>query len=168
LPASSLQVCTPGYSVAFFDWTLWSAHIDWMALNGINLPLGLTGSEWVWSQIFQEFNLTTQDMVPFFAGPAFLPWNRMGNMRGWGGPLTQEWMESQRDLQKLIVARQRGLGMRPVLAAFAGFVPGAFKVHYPNATLRRAPCVSSCRLVALCFVVFRHRCCGCCGWLLWL
>ena len=26
-------------------------------------------------------------MAEHFAGPAFLPWGRMGNLRGWGGPL---------------------------------------------------------------------------------
>ena len=26
-------------------------------------------------------------MGEHFAGPAFLPWGRMGNLRGWGGPL---------------------------------------------------------------------------------
>jgi len=135
-----LNVCTPGYSLAFVDWDYWQKHIDWMALNGINLPLALTGEEWVWSQVWSEFNLTTEDTTPFFSGPAFLPWFRMGNMRGWGGPITTaNWMESQKELQIKILARQRGLGMRPVLAGFAGFVPAAFATHYPNASLTRAP-----------------------------
>ncbi len=29
-----------GYSFVWWDWKDWEKHIDWMALNGINLPLG--------------------------------------------------------------------------------------------------------------------------------
>ena len=135
-----LNVCTPGYSLAWSDWAYWQKHIDWMALNGVNLPLALTGTEYVWNQVWKEdFNFTSSDLASFFAGPAFLPWYRMGNMRGWGGPLTSEWMVAQKNLQLLILARQRSLGMTPVLGAFAGFVPSSFATKYPNATLNRAP-----------------------------
>ena len=135
-----LNVCTPGYSLAFSNWEYWQKHIDWMALNGINLPLALTGTEYVWNQLWRdEFNFTSADLSTFFSGPAFLPWQRMGNMRGWGGPLSDEWMESQKNLQLLILQRQRELGMRPVLGAFAGFVPSAFAKKFPNAMLTRAP-----------------------------
>ena len=29
-----------GYSFVWWTWKDWQKHIDWMALNGINLPLG--------------------------------------------------------------------------------------------------------------------------------
>ena len=135
-----LNVCTPGYSLVWSDWTYWQKHIDWMALQGINLPLALTGTEYIWNQVWtQDFNFTSSDLAPFFSGPAFLPWYRMGNMRGWGGPLSEAWMAAQKNLQLLILARQRSLGMRPVLGAFAGFVPSAFATKYPQAKLNRAP-----------------------------
>ena len=31
------------YSMAYWDWERWEAEIDWMALQGINLPLAFTG-----------------------------------------------------------------------------------------------------------------------------
>jgi hypothetical protein len=135
-----LNVCTPGYSLAWSDWAYWQKHIDWAALNGINLPLALTGTEYIWNSVWlNDYNFTTSDLNSFFSGPAFLPWYRMGNMRGWGGPLTKEWMVSQKNLQLQILARQRSLGMRPVLGAFAGFVPSAFARKYPKSKLNRAP-----------------------------
>ena len=109
---------------------------------GINLPLAFTGQEYVWNRLYQErFNHTEEDLNEHFAGPAFLAWGRMGNIRGWGGiyepahvkGLTSHWMEGQRDLQKQILSAQRGLGMRPVLPAFAGHVPVAFSRHFPQA-----------------------------------
>ena len=46
-----MNVCTMGYSLAFVDWAYWEKHIDWMALNGINLPLSFVGQEWLWQEV---------------------------------------------------------------------------------------------------------------------
>ena len=73
----------------------------------------------------------------FFSGPAFLAWQRMGNIQGWGGPLDDGWIRSQADLQKQIVARIREFGMINVLPGFAGHVPAALKDLYPNASFSR-------------------------------
>ena len=32
-------------------------HIDWMALNGINLPLAQTGQEEIWRRVWKKFGL---------------------------------------------------------------------------------------------------------------
>ena len=48
------NVCTPGYSFAFWQWPQWQAHIDWMALNGINLPLAFTAQEYIWLKVYQQ------------------------------------------------------------------------------------------------------------------
>lgn len=110
-----------------------------MALNGVNLPLSFVGQEWVWSQVFNDYNLTFAEQQAFFSGPAFLPWFRMGNIRGWGGPITLDWLEKRRDLQIQILTRMRGLGMRPVLSAFAGHVPAALVSKFPNSKFSRSP-----------------------------
>ncbi len=31
------------YSMAFWNWSRWEQELDWMALQGINLPLAFTG-----------------------------------------------------------------------------------------------------------------------------
>lgn len=49
----------------------------------------------------------------------------MGNMHGWGGPITQNWIDDQLILQHKILDRMRALGMIPVLPGFAGHVPEA-------------------------------------------
>ncbi len=38
-----------------------------------------------------QLGLTTKDLADHFAGPAFLPWQRMGNMEQFGGPLPPMW-----------------------------------------------------------------------------
>ncbi|MEG1839285.1 MAG: alpha-N-acetylglucosaminidase TIM-barrel domain-containing protein, partial [Bacteroidaceae bacterium] len=43
-----LNYCTYGYTMPFWQWKNWERLIDWMALNGINMPLAITGQEAVW------------------------------------------------------------------------------------------------------------------------
>lgn len=62
----------------------------------------------------------------------------MGNLNSWAGRLPQGWITARRDLQVKVLARMRELGMKPVLPGFAGFVPEAFQVKYPNASIKRS------------------------------
>ena len=134
-----MNVCTYGYSLAFVPWSYWETHIDWMAMNGINMPLAFVGQEWVWARVFESFNVSLSEQSSFYSGAAFLPWFRMGNMRGFGGPLSEDWMVKRRDLGVRIINRMRELGMTPALGAFAGHVPAAFATSYPTAKITRSP-----------------------------
>nr|CAB3264194.1 alpha-N-acetylglucosaminidase [Phallusia mammillata] len=131
------NVCSVSYTSVWWNWTRWEREIDWMALNGINLPLAFTGQEAIWQRVYLKLGLTKTDLDAHFAGPAFLAWGRMGNIRGWGGPLPDSWKESQLTLQHKILQRMRSLGMIPVLPGFAGHVPLALGNLYPNASISR-------------------------------
>ena len=63
--------------------------------------------------------------------------SRMGNMHGWGGPLPQSWHIQQLALQHNILDRMRIFGMTPVLPAFAGHVPDAFRRVFPSSNVTR-------------------------------
>ncbi len=109
-----------------------------MALRGINLPLTFNGQEAIFRKIFTEhFNLTRAQVEDYFSGPAFLAWNRMGNIQSWSGPLTEHWHSQQEALQKLILGRARAFGMYPVTPGFAGHVPRALAVLLPKAKIDR-------------------------------
>uniref|UniRef100_A0A0D9WAE7 Alpha-N-acetylglucosaminidase n=1 Tax=Leersia perrieri TaxID=77586 RepID=A0A0D9WAE7_9ORYZ len=118
---------TSSYSFAWWDWERWEKEIDWMALQGINLPLAFTGQESIWQKVFQRYNISKSDLDDFFGGPAFLAWSRMANMHGWGGPLPQSWLDDQLALQKKILSRMYAFGMFPVLPAFSGNIPAALR-----------------------------------------
>eukprot|EP01065_Artemidia_motanka_P052416 TRINITY_DN9463_c0_g1_i1.p1 TRINITY_DN9463_c0_g1~~TRINITY_DN9463_c0_g1_i1.p1 ORF type:complete len:719 (+),score=190.86 TRINITY_DN9463_c0_g1_i1:358-2514(+) len=133
------NVCTPSYTMWNWGWDRWERELDWMALNGINLPLVITGQEWVWMKMYSQMGLSRPELDAFFAGPAFLAWHRMGNLRSWGGPLTDGWLEGQRLLTRRIIARATSLGMMPVLPGFHGHVPRALSRLFPSAELGRAP-----------------------------
>ena len=132
-----LNYCTYGYTMPWWGWKEWEHFIDWMALNGINLPLAITGQESIWYQVWTEMGLTDEEVRSYFTGPAHLPWHRMLNIDRWGGPLPKSWLEGQEALQKQIVARERELNMKPVLPAFAGHVPPELKRIFPNAKIER-------------------------------
>lgn len=47
----------------------------------------------------------------------------MNNLEGWGGPNPDWWYARQEKLAQKILARERELGMQPVLPGYAGMVP---------------------------------------------
>ena len=118
-----LNYCTYGYTMPWWKWEQWEHFIDWMALNGVNMPLAITGQEAVWQKVWKKFGMSDEQIRSFFTGPAHLPWQRMCNLDYWEGPLPQGWIDGQAELQKKILKRERELNMTPVLPAFAGHVP---------------------------------------------
>lgn len=132
-----LNYCTFNYTMSWWDWERWEKEIDWMALHGINMPLAITGEEYIWDQVYRSYGFKDEDLDPFFSGPAYFSWFWMGNLDGWGGPLPKSWKDSHRDLQLKILQRERELGMKPVLPAFTGHVPASFKKYFPSANLKQ-------------------------------
>ena len=118
-----LNYCTFGYTMPWWKWEQWERFIDWMALNGVNMPLAITGQEAVWQKVWRKYGLTDEQIRSYFTGPAHLPWHRMCNIDRWQGPLPQSWIDGQAQLQKHILSRERELNLRPVLPAFSGHVP---------------------------------------------
>ena len=130
-----LNYCTFGYTMPWWRWADWERLIDWMALNGVTMPLAITGTEAVWQRVWRREGLTDRHLARFFTGPAHLPWHRMLNINGWQGPLPQSWIDGQADLQRRILQREREFGMRPVLPAFNGSVPLDYKRLHPEARI---------------------------------
>lgn len=51
------NVVTSSYSYVWWDWEKWEKEIDWMALQGVNLPLAFTGQEAIWQKVFMDHNI---------------------------------------------------------------------------------------------------------------
>src|SRR6185312_5066325 len=131
------NVCTFSYTMAWWDWDDWQRQIDWMAMNGVNFPLAITGQEAVWSAVYKELGLSQRQIDSFLVGPAYLPWSWMGNIDGLGGPLPTSWIEKHKILEQKILKRERDFGMKPILQAFTGHVPESIKEIFPAARLHR-------------------------------
>ena len=77
----NMNVCTFGYSYAHWDWKRWEREIDWMALNGINMPLAFNGfvrvwqlmcsQEYIFYQVYKKLGLTDKGILNHFTSPEF-------------------------------------------------------------------------------------------------
>ncbi len=129
---SYMNYCTHSYSAAWWDWDRWEYEIDMMALNGINMPLAITGTEAVWYATLLELGFTDIEARSFLAGPAFLAWQWMTNLEGHAGPLPMSWIEEHKKLGKKILERELEFGMYPIQQGYSGFVPNLMKEKFPN------------------------------------
>lgn len=131
-----LNYCTFNYTMSWWDFDRWQEEIDYMAMNGINMPLAVTGQNSVWKRVYNSLGFTDEELESFFSGPAYFNWFWMGNLDGWGGPLTDNLMNKHEELQKRILHAERSLGMTPVLPAFTGHVPPTFSEKFPDAKVK--------------------------------
>jgi alpha-N-acetylglucosaminidase len=132
-----LNYCTFGYVKPWWDWAQWEKFIDWMALNGVNMPLAVTGQEGVWEAVCRKLGMSDAEIEAFLPGPPFLPFCWMGCLDGHGGPLPKDWTARHVELGQRIVARERELGMTPVLQGFTGHIPSALAAKFPGTKTQR-------------------------------
>jgi alpha-N-acetylglucosaminidase len=128
----AFNYCTFSYSMAWWDWEQWERMIDWLALNGINMPLAPMGQEVIWQRVYKKHGIEKDDLRNFFVGPAYNAFGRMGCIDGFAGPLPQSWIDNENRLQKQILERERSLGMNPVLQGFTGHVPAGLIKNNPG------------------------------------
>ncbi len=127
-----LNYCTFNYSMSWYDWRDWESTLDWMAMLGVNLSLAVEGTEKVWQTVLSDFGVPEREILEFLPGPAYTAWWLMGNLEGWGGPVSRQYIENRAQLQCKIIERMRELGIRPVMQGFWGMVPTSLKRRFPG------------------------------------
>ena len=132
-----LNYCTYSYSMAFWGWDEWEKEIDRMAMQGINMPLMAVYSQYaVWQNTLKRLNFTNKEIMDFLPGAGYEAWWLMGNLEGFGGPVSQKYIGQQSALQVKMLKRMKELGMKPVFQGFFGMVPNLLKKKYPNARIK--------------------------------
>ena len=129
--------CTLNYTCSWWDWERWQREVDFMAMNGINMPLGVVGLEGVWYETLLEFGFTDLEAREFLVGPTHFAWQWMTNIQGKGEALPKEWIDKRLALGRKLLDRQRALGMTPIQQGFTGFVPRLLKEKFPDANIVR-------------------------------
>lgn len=114
---------THSYTMPFWGEEEWRKELDWLALNGVNLILDITGQEAVWLNFLQKLGYTKKEAKDFIAGPTYSAWFSMQNMYGFGGPLHEEWFTQRTQLARKNQMVMKRLGMTPVLQGYSGMVP---------------------------------------------
>ncbi len=95
--------CVVSYSYVWWNWTHWEREIDWMAMSGLNFVLTFNAQGAIWQKVYTELGFTQKEIDDHYTGPAYLAFQRMGNIQGWTGPLNMNWHKQQTELQKKIV-----------------------------------------------------------------
>lgn len=131
--------CTLSYSCAWWDWPRWERELDFLAMNGINAPLGVIGLEGVWYNTLTKCGFSDAEARGFLVGPAFGAWQWMTNIEGHGGPVSRAWIEHRVALGQRWLARARELGMTPVRQGFSGYVPRLLQQKQPSASIASQP-----------------------------
>ncbi len=127
--------CTLNYTCSWWDWKRWQREIDFMAMNGINMPLGVIGLEGAWYHTLLKFGFSDQEAREFLVGPTYFAWQWMTNIQGKGSALPKEWIDKHIILGQKIVERQRALGMTPIQQGFTGCVPRELRAKFPKANI---------------------------------
>ncbi len=118
--------CTLSYTAAFWDWTRWQKEIDFLALNGFTHALVTAGLEKTWQHFLAGLDYPADRIARFIPSPAYAAWWNMGNLEGFGGPLTKNLIDGEARMGRQIVSRMKALGLVPVLQGYVGFVPADF------------------------------------------
>uniref|UniRef100_A0A8R1HLH2 Alpha-N-acetylglucosaminidase n=1 Tax=Caenorhabditis japonica TaxID=281687 RepID=A0A8R1HLH2_CAEJA len=134
------NMCTFSYSFVWWQWPEWERFIDWIALNGFNAVLMPLGQEAIWRDVFLALGVKRDELDEYFTSQAYLAWHRMGNLKGYGGGLSDAQMLNDLNLAKRIIDRLLELGITPILPTFAGFVPDQLETLFPTSKFNRLPC----------------------------
>lgn len=134
-----MNYCTLGYSFAFWQWEDWEREIDFMAMNGVNMPLSVVGSEAVWYYTMRDLGYSETGALSYLSGPGFWPWQLMTNLCGYFSLTDVKYIEQRVELGRKILARETELGMTPIQQGFAGSVPRNIVKVFPGVRLRMIP-----------------------------
>ena len=124
--------CTYGYTMPWWGWERWERELDWLAMNGINLPFVITGQEAVWIKTMTQYGYTEKEIRQWLGSPAHFPWTFMQNMENFGGELPATWIPQRVALGQKIIGRAHELGMNVTLQGYYGMVPPGFAKRHPQ------------------------------------
>lgn len=134
-----MNYATFGYSCVWWDWERWEREIDFMAMNGINMPLSFVGTEAVLFYTLREFKYSENGALRYLSGPAYWPWQLTGNIACFFPLADKAYVDARLELGKKIIERETQLGMTPIMQGFAGVVPGSINKVVRGSRIRMTP-----------------------------
>lgn len=127
--------CALSYTMAFWNEDRWQKELDWLALNGANVILDITGVEEVWRRFLLKLGYGMREILGFITGPAYGAWFNMANIYGVGGPVHPNFFLRRVNLARKNHLFMRKLGMRPVFQGYNGMVPESITSFLPEAKI---------------------------------
>ncbi len=109
-------------SACWWSWERWEKEIDFMAMNGINMPLCAVGTEAVWMKTMLDLGMHENLALAGLSGPSFWGWQLSDCFDGYLPQASKASVDKCLELGRSIADRVRDLGMMPVMQGFTGFV----------------------------------------------
>lgn len=134
-----LNYCTLSYSMRSWQWPQWEKEIDFMAMNGINMPLSVIGNEATVFYTLLDFGISEEKALSFVAGPSYYAWQMMTNLDSFMPIPDRKYIDKRLELGKKIIDRQVELGMTPIQQGFAGHIPMFMKDIFTDSKLQYLP-----------------------------
>lgn len=134
-----LNYCTLSYSMRSWQWDEWEKEIDFMAMNGINMPLSVVGNEATIFYTLLDFGVSEEKALSFIAGPSYYPWQMMTNLDSFMSVPDKKYIDRRLELGRKIISRQVSLGMTPIQQGFAGHIPKFMKEIFSSSNLQSLP-----------------------------
>ena len=94
--------CTLAYSLAGWQEAEWHAEIARLADKGYNAALVMAGMPKVWQLTLRELGASDGQIQAYIPDEWAQPWWLMGNLEGEGGPLTDEEIDKDAALGRMI------------------------------------------------------------------
>ena len=124
--ASKYRTCfeytTFSCAACWWNWERWENEIDFMAMNGINMPLAVVGTQAVWLKTMDDLGINEPLALSGLSGPSFWGWQLSNCFDGYLPQAKRESVEKQIELGRMIIEREKELGMEPVLHGFSGYI----------------------------------------------
>ena len=127
------------YSACWWDWERWEHEIDFMAMNGINMPLSVVGTEAIWFHVLKDLGYSDEGALSYLSGPCYWSWQLMTNLDSNLALTDPEYVEGRLQLGKKIIKRETELGMSPIMQGYSGQVPRTIIRIFKKARLRHNP-----------------------------
>ncbi|MBQ9468536.1 MAG: alpha-N-acetylglucosaminidase C-terminal domain-containing protein [Clostridia bacterium] len=118
--------CTLSYTMPYYGYDEWQRELDYLMLSGINVILDTTATEALWVMYLQKFGYTLEEAKQFVCGYAWKAWWLMGNLEGYGGPVSNTWIVDTVEMARVNQRYLAVMGADPCLQAFTGTLPTNF------------------------------------------
>lgn len=125
-------------AASWWDWARWEKEIDFMAMNGINMPLCVVGTEAVWMKTMLDLGMHENLALAGISGPSFWGWQLSDCFDGYLPQATKESIDKRLELGRKIADRERELGMTPVMQGFTGYIFRTFIQGKVRARMKKA------------------------------
>ncbi len=109
-------------AACWWNWERWENEIDFMAMNGINMPLATVGTEAVWMKTMLDLGMKEGLALASLSGPSYWSWQLSDCFDGYLPQTKKESIDKRLELGRKIADRERELGMTPILQGFTGYI----------------------------------------------